>query len=400
MDAVTGAAPTVGVRIGIADSPFASWLAARQSPASAEPTIVEAGSTPAYLAPFPVSTLERPELGHLFMRLGLRTLGDLAAIPRHKVASRFGSEGSFVHRLAQGTEEHQLIPRTPSEEFCVEENLDPPEEQIEPLAFVAKMLADRLQGELERRGLGCTRLLVEAESEHGEVRERLWRQEKSLSSGDVAQRVRWQLEGWLTGNPDHRPTSGIALLRLTPLGLRPEDGEQLRLLGGPTDADVRAIAAITRLQGLLGFDAVCTAESSGGRAPIAYVRLTPWCEQAELRPAAAAPWPGRLPAPHPTVLHPAPEPARVLDGRGELITLDDRGVISAAPQRLSTDQRGSVLVQDWGGPWRTQERWWEAGGSRSARPGADARLQLVTTDGSARLVSLHDARWWIEGAYV
>jgi protein ImuB len=388
----TGNVLTPGARIGIADGPFAAGLAARNSPATRSPTIVASGRTAAFLAPFPVRTLDRPELTDLFLRLGLRTLGDLAALPARQLTSRFGTEGSLIHRLARGADDPPLRPRPDSPQFHVQEELDPPEEQIEPLAFVAKMLADRLQAELTRRGLGCTQLLVEAESEYGEARSRLWRQDGMLTATAIAQRVRWQLEGWLTGPADHRPSGGITLLRLTPSGVHHEDGEQLRLFGGPTDIDERALAAVTRLQGLLGFDAVYAAIPAGGRSPAAGVLLTPWGEQ--IPAAVASPWPGQLPAPNPTVIYPQPVPVSLLDAAGAPISVSERGAVSSAPQLLSNGNGHTVPIINWAGPWQVNERWWDPAAHVSC-----VRFQVTDARGSARLLALRDTRWSIEGAY-
>jgi protein ImuB len=392
LDGKSGDPLTPGARIGIADGPFAAGLAARHSPATDRPTIVSAGRTAEFLAPFPVTVLDRPDLADLFVRLGLRNLGELAALPARQMVSRFGPEGALIHRLARGADDPPRQLRPESVHFDVHEALDPPEQQIEPLAFVAKVLADRLQAELSRRGLGCTRLLVEAESEHGEARSRLWRQDGTLTATAIAQRVRWQLEGWLTGPADHRPSAGIALLRLTPSGVHYEDGEQLRLFGGPTDADERAAAAVTRLQGLLGFDAVYVAVPAGGRNPADGVRLLPWGEN--IPALVASPWPGQLPAPNPTVLYPEGLAAALLDGDGVTVSVTDRGVVSAVPQALSIHGGRALPITGWAGPWQVDERWWDPAAHLSC-----ARFQVTGADGSARLLALRDAQWWVEGAY-
>src|SRR4029450_10431600 len=64
-----------GCRVGIADGTFAAGLAARHQ------VIVPPGGSRAFLAPPPVTTLAPPDLAALLVRLGLRTLGDLAALP-------------------------------------------------------------------------------------------------------------------------------------------------------------------------------------------------------------------------------------------------------------------------------------------------------------------------------
>ena len=87
--------------VGVADGRLAATLAAL----SARAHVVLAGGAAAFLASFPVGVLadldvvERP-LAELFHRLGLRTLGQLAALPAADVLGRFGSPGALAHRAA------------------------------------------------------------------------------------------------------------------------------------------------------------------------------------------------------------------------------------------------------------------------------------------------------------
>ena len=80
----------------MADGLFAAVLAARRG------LIVPPGGTPGFLAPFPVGILGRPELAELLDRLGIRTLGDFAALPESHVLGRFGADGVLCHRVAGG----------------------------------------------------------------------------------------------------------------------------------------------------------------------------------------------------------------------------------------------------------------------------------------------------------
>ncbi len=93
-------AETVGaittVEVGVADGLFAAVLAARQG------LIVPAGGTADFLAPFPVAVLGHPELAELLHRLGVRTVGDFAALPESHVLGRFGGDGIRCHRVACG----------------------------------------------------------------------------------------------------------------------------------------------------------------------------------------------------------------------------------------------------------------------------------------------------------
>jgi hypothetical protein len=101
---VDGVAAGVGVTagVGVADGLFAAVLAARCP--GVDPVVVAPGGTPGFLAPWPLTTLERPELTDLLDRLGIRTLGRFAALPGRHVLARFGVDGAACHRVAQGVE--------------------------------------------------------------------------------------------------------------------------------------------------------------------------------------------------------------------------------------------------------------------------------------------------------
>lgn len=383
-----GVAAAAPCRVGVADGVFASRLAAREG------LVVPAGGSAAFLAPFPVEALDRRDLADLLIRLGLRTLGAYAALPASRVASRFGADGLLAHRLARGLDERPLVARVPAPDLAVEAPLDPPVDQVEPLAFVAKTLADALRDALAGRGLVCTRVLVEAETENGEHRARLWRADGALTAAAIAQRVRWQLAGWLTGPAPDRPTAGIVLLRLVPDEVHRDEGQQLPLWGGATDADDRAAAVLARLQGLLGFDAVRVAVPAGGRTPGA-VRLVPWGEPRGREYDGSPPWPGRIPPPSPTLVFPDPLPALLLDRRGGDVLVDDRGTLSERPASVAgVPKTRDAGVVGWAGPWPVDERWWDPESARSV-----ARVQVVTDDGAARLLSLSYGRWWVEAVY-
>ena len=185
--------------VGVADGRFAAALAAQRG------EVVPRGGSRDYLAPYPVETLDLPELPDLLRRLGLRTLGAFAQLPPRDVLARFGPDGARGHRLARGLDDRPLAGRLPVPELSVQAELDPPVERVDTAAFAAKSLAEQLHERLARRGLACTRVAIEAQTEHGEQLSRLWRHEGVLTPAAVADRVRWQLDGWLSGRARHTP---------------------------------------------------------------------------------------------------------------------------------------------------------------------------------------------------
>jgi len=368
-------------RVGVADGPFAAERAARQG------LVVPAGESAAFLSGFSVSTLGNVELADLLVRLGIRTLGQLAELPTAAVLARFGPEGAAAHRLARGLDERPLAARIPPLDLTMVAELDPPAERLETAAFVAKSLADRLHEALGAQGLTATRVLVEAEWEHGERLGRRWRLDGTggRAASALADRVRWQLDGWMTGGgagagagAADRPSGGLTLLRLAPEEVRPDDGRQMGFWGGDRAAAERVARALARVQGMLGPDAVVTAVSAGGRSPAEQFHLVPWGE----RPPAPAergpgpPWPGRIPSPSPATVHCAPVPAEVADARLSVVG----GPWSA--------------VTAWAGPWPVDERWWD-----DAAHHRRARWQVVTVEGTAHLLSQEGDRWAVEATY-
>ena len=418
-------------RVGVADGPFAAQQAARMAtpgragraegegrvgragpaerprPAGgAEPAVlvVPPGRSADFLAPFPVPVLDRPDLADLLTRLGLGTLGDLAALPAETVLARFGSDGALAHRLAQGRDERPLAARTPPPELVVAAELDPPAERVDMAMFVAKSLADELHELLAARGLACTRVAIEAETEHGEHIVRRWRHDGALTSRAIAERVRWQLEGWLSTGAT---TAGVTLIRLTPDEIKPDHGRQLGFWGGSAAANDRAGRGFTRIQGMLGPAGVVTAVVGGGRDPAVQVQLIPWgdprpgSEEPVARRATRSrprsevpPWPGHLPLPAPAVVYPDKVSAGLYGRDGQPVAVTGRGILDSTPATFAVAGGRPVEVVAWAGPWPVEERWWDQQSSRRR-----ARFQVCGADGTAHVVVLESGQWWVEATY-
>jgi len=250
---------------------------------------------------------------------------------------------------------------------------------------------------------------IVAETDAGDRIERLWRHEGALGAAEIAQRVRWQLDGWLsTGRSLGRCTGGVSRLELVPDQVVADKGLQLGFWGGASEAGERAVRALARVQALAGADAVLVPEWCGGRSPGEQYRLVPF----DTVPASEAgtgsrvtpgeaPWPGRLPAPSPAVVWPTPLPAEVVDGEGRRVGVGGRGLISAPPVSCRVEQGEWTAVRAWAGPWCVEERWWDALAHRRR-----ARVQVVLGErgghpstGTAHVLALEAGQWWLEATY-
>jgi protein ImuB len=337
-----------------------------------------------------------PELVDLFVRLGLRTCGDVAALDAGDMLSRFGPDGLHAHRLASGNDARRAAAGSPPPEWSSEFPFPEPVEQLETVVFVAKRLADEFVERLHGEGRVCARLVVMIETEHGERNERAWYRDEGLSSSAIVERVRWQLEGW-AAQPGGL-SGGIALLRLVPDEVRSDDGVQTRLWGGRSQADVDAARAVVRLCGLVGEQEVRVPAWAGGRLPADRYRWVPAAtvdlDDASARlDCGACPWPGAIVGPSPAVVHHEPLPAELLDDRDRAVSVNGRGASSAPPATLVTPS-GRHRLTAWAGPWPVEQRWWATDRSRRI-----ARFQVVTEGGDAHLVGIERQRCVILATY-
>jgi protein ImuB len=154
IDGVLGAARRAlerPARLAAAPSRFAALAAAATRGRARKPAVVHFARP--FLAPLPVDLLGLDgrvmALVEPLERLGLRTLGELAALPRAKVADRFGSPGITAWELARGGGDAPF-PRRPGERLY--ERLDLPESSSGlALERALALLVDRLLARRERR---------------------------------------------------------------------------------------------------------------------------------------------------------------------------------------------------------------------------------------------------------
>ncbi len=132
-------------------------------------TVVAPGEEAATLAPLSLRLLETIQTVvnrdsaaatvSLLRRWGLKTLGELAALPRIALSERLGQEGPFWQRMARGEEIRPLVPGVPAAPFASSLDLEWPIDGLEPLSFVLGRLFDPLCRRLEeedRAAIGFT----------------------------------------------------------------------------------------------------------------------------------------------------------------------------------------------------------------------------------------------------
>lgn len=261
-------------RIGAAPSRFAALAAATKARARrAEIAPGGPARLAAYLAPLPVSLLAMREetavLPEALERFGIRTLGELARLPRDSLADRFGAAGPLARDLARGRDS-PLRPRRVAE--SLEERLDLPESASGPqLQRALGLLVDRLLARRERRSRTLRRVVLSAELVEGGT----WRSAVTFREA-LADPRRMRLV--LVPRLDELPAPATAL-RLRAEGFGPPTGDQRSLLSEP--AVVRAARlreAVRQARSVAGPDAALRIlpVDPGSRVPERRLALTPW----------------------------------------------------------------------------------------------------------------------------
>ena len=259
-------------RLGAAPSRFAALAAASRARAR-HAEIAPEKRLAVYLAPLPVDLLAaRPETAALpetLERFGIRTLGELAALPRAALADRFGAAGPLAKDLARG-KDTPLKPRRPSEQL--EERLELPESASgQQLERALGLLIDRLLARRERRGRSMRAATLGAKLVAGGS----WRTRVTFREALAdPRRMRLVLAPRLAELP-----APADVLRLRAEDLGPPQADQRSLIAeAATQRQARLREAVRQARTAAGPDAALRilAVDPDSRVPERRLTLTPW----------------------------------------------------------------------------------------------------------------------------
>ncbi|WP_405375064.1 MULTISPECIES: DNA polymerase Y family protein [unclassified Microbacterium] len=382
------------VRAGVADGPFTAEQAARATGPDAPLRMVAPGAAAAFLSPLPVTALGDEAIASLFARLGIHTLGQLAALPTARLVERLGPRGARLHALASGLDSQPVQPRTPPPELEREVTFEPPLEIADQVAFGVRVAAEEFIAGLGAVDLVCTELRVALTGDRGDHSERVWLHPGAFDAAGVVDRVRWQLA-------ERGLRSAVAKVRIEPERVDAASHHVTGLFGsGPEE---RVHHALSRVQAMLGHRGVVTAQVGGGRWLAERQVMVPWGDRAVIADRSR-PWPGSLPDPLPATVFGEPLPVAVVDSDGDMVAVDGRGELTADPVALTLpgapDASGAPrprhprAIESWAGPWPVMERGWDAARTRRAH-----RFQIVDAAQTAWLLICEEGVWHAEGRY-
>ncbi len=278
---LTKARRTLGppARLGAGPTRLCAFTAARRMRARRSALVIEERAARRLVAELPIGVLrerlgdrwDRANLPETLERLGVRTLGELAALPAAAVADRFGEPGLRALRMARGGDE-PLRPRHPHAELVSELAL-PEAASGQQLERALELLIERLLAHPARGGRTMRRLRVEATLAAGGG----WRVEVPLrSASSSAERLLLALAPKLAELPAPAKRLGLRAIEFGPPA-----ADQAPLVQSPEDERRGRLAeAVRQARAAAGRDAVVRVldVDPESRIPERRATLIPWNE--------------------------------------------------------------------------------------------------------------------------
>ncbi|MDX6752534.1 DNA polymerase Y family protein [Geminicoccaceae bacterium 1502E] len=316
------------VRTGLAGRRAAAWAWARFGAGG----LLGQERQEEVLAELPAAALRLPEetvaaLG----RLGFRQVGQLAALPRSVLLTRFGAELPAALDRLLGLDETPFVPLREPARFAARLSWAEPVGSTAALERALRRLLESLCGDLERACRGARRVRLGLHRVDGEVAVLEAAAGRPVRDpGHLFRLLAPRLDGLDAG-------FGIELMLLEALETAPLDPRQADLAG---DAEEEAVARLAdQLAMRLGAERVLRLEPAESHVPERAVRLLPATAMPALRP-----WLARQP--RPLRLLSRPEPLEAV-----------APVPDGPPARL-TWKRTAWLVAAAQGPERLLPEWW------------------------------------------
>jgi protein ImuB len=301
------------------------------------------GCIKAALAPLPVAALRLEEnVAAQLRRLGLKTIGDVAALPRPALRKRFGAGLLLQLGRAFGAEEEALAylhPPTPWSERAV---FAEPIARPEAVQLCVRELAEALCARLAHEGLGARRFTAEFHRVDGEAARRV------VSAALPARDAKRLMDLFTPKLESVDPGFGIEVALLRAARVEPLRAAQTDLVANSATAQNADLAPlIDRLRNRLGEARVWRAASYPSHVPErAVTQIAPLAPPVETRWARGAPRPLRLfarPQPIEAVAPVPDDPPLLFRWRGK----SHRVRAAEGPERIGAEW--------WRKPWDENE---------------------------------------------
>jgi protein ImuB len=330
--------------------------------------VVPPGEDETALAPAPLSVLPcGPEMLALLRRWGLRTLGEVAALPAAALHERLGADGPRLRELARGIDRRPLDPWAPERVLEESMDLDWDIAELPALAEVVSRLIERIAVRLAREDWDADRLEWELRLSDQSVHDDALH---PAVPGREPVALTVLIMGALAASPPPAAVRGVTL-RAHPTRVPPAQSS----LGDPMRPGARALAqAVSRLAALVGTDQVGVPRLVDTHRP----------DAVSMRAVEESRRPDGSPGPEASarlalrrLRPPTPATVRLAGGR---------------PAHVVAGKLAGDVVRS-AGPWRTAGDWW-----RESRWGSD-EWDAELADGTLCRLAHDGTSWALEGIY-
>jgi protein ImuB len=257
-------------RAGVAGTRFGATIAAARA-TPPDPVVVPAGAEPAFLEPLPSGLLTADlDVRARLTRLGLRRIGQVAAIPRSALVARFGAEGERIGARARAEETDPFRPRRTPERLRLGLPIEPPVDDLDALRFVLHRLCGALADQLVARGAATARSYLRLELDTTFVAvdtpHRLVFEQRFPEPTSEAEAIERLFLARLERTP---PPAPVERLELELVDVRPAAGQQLPLFVPQAARGARLAWQLARLALAYGEDRIRRLVVLDPEAPLA-----------------------------------------------------------------------------------------------------------------------------------
>lgn len=391
------------VQIGIASGTLAACLAAREQLLIADPGVMpflgvqSLSSLGFFLRPrikisgYDFSDQYLTKMMDSLTHLGITTLGQLIALGRPALIRRFGTLGALSYDLASGEnlEDAARVKTAPASPGLYQ-FFTPHASSLTQLLLPARALVVEMFARLRANGQVCSQVQFICRCENGKVLSRSWNLGVAVSSKDLVERIKHQLETVTVGGSGSEALGAVSQIELHPLRVVDARQAMTPLWGRNTDPPQELDQAARNASSLLGKNGVRVPHLTSGYDPRSVIELKPWQERGSQK------WPrprvGALTGVAPEIVFMHPKPAGIIDRQGRKILPGKDGQLNAPVKWVKVAGR-KIAVQKTEGPWPINGQWW--------RPDAPSRLGpriflRVYGEQETLLLVYRKSSWWLD----
>jgi len=262
------------IRGGIARNKFTARIAALEG-TDEKVQVIAPGKERGFLKELPVTLLPTSDemRGRLHL-LGIRTMGQLASLPKSAVLAQFGLEGRWANQLARGQDRSKVIGRREQGPQELGFRFEDPVEEMQVLQMTAKQLSVELLTRLHYYGRVCGKVSVTLEYDTGQEEEKqIALSEPSAEELKIGLAVERLVASFDYGDR-------VSALKVSLDQLTQGKGHQLSLFSTRTLRQRRIDSAVANITGKYGSHCFLQAQLLDPRAALPERRFALLCPEA------------------------------------------------------------------------------------------------------------------------